>query len=174
MLWERCCFRHGHIRLSRSTAAWGFTKDAEADDESPIGISEAANAGLDETGGESIELSKNDYMGPAIVMLYAFVMTIFSYDWAMSLEPHWFGTMFGPWYFHETLWGGVTVTGASGASTFEESTKTLRRPTLACNGRHDLGKLTFAFTVFWGYLFFSRYIGNLKILLKAVGAGVDR
>jgi len=50
-------------------------------------------------------------MAPALVLLYAFVMTIVAYDWAMSLEPHWFSTMFGPWYFMGAFWGGVAATG---------------------------------------------------------------
>ncbi|SVB30348.1 uncharacterized protein METZ01_LOCUS183202, partial [marine metagenome] len=34
-------------------------------------------------------------LAPVFVILYAVVMSIFSYDWVMSLEPHWFSTMMG-------------------------------------------------------------------------------
>ena len=95
-------------------------------------------------------------LGPAIVMLYALVMTIFSYDWAMSLEPHWFSTMFGPWYFMGAFWGGVTVTGLW--SIYLRGKHKDFANHIGLQQRHDLGKLTFAFTVFWGYLFFSQYI----------------
>ena len=95
-------------------------------------------------------------MGPAIVMVYAFVLTIVAYDWAMSLEPHWFSTMFGPWFFMGAFWGGVTVTGLW--SVYLRTKHKDVAGYIGLQQRHDLGKLTFAFTVFWGYLFFSQYI----------------
>jgi len=95
-------------------------------------------------------------LGPAIVLLYALFMTIFAYDWAMSLEPHWFSTMFGPWYFMGAFWGGVTATGLW-AVYMRTKDKDLAG-SIGIQQRHDIGKLTFAFTVFWGYLFFSQYI----------------
>jgi hypothetical protein len=95
-------------------------------------------------------------MGPAMVLVYAFVMTIVAYDWAMSLEPHWFSTMFGPWYFMGAFWGGVTATGLW-SIYLRRKDKDIANM-IGLQQRHDLGKLTFAFTVFWGYLFFSQYI----------------
>ncbi|MEM7416956.1 MAG: hypothetical protein AAF389_15720 [Gemmatimonadota bacterium] len=95
-------------------------------------------------------------LGPAMALIYAFVMTIFSYDWAMSLEPHWFSTMFGPWYFMGAFWGGVASTGLW-AIYLRRKNKEVGK-LIGLQQRHDLGKLTFAFTVFWGYLFFSQYI----------------
>ena len=95
-------------------------------------------------------------MGPAMALIYAFVMTIVAYDWAMSLEPHWFSTMFGPWYFMGAFWGGVTVTGLW--SIYLRTKHKDISNLIGLQQRHDLGKLTFAFTVFWGYLFFSQYI----------------
>jgi hypothetical protein len=95
-------------------------------------------------------------MGPAIVLIYAFVMTIVVYDWAMSLEPHWFSTMFGPWFFMGAFWGGVASTGLW--SLYLRTKHKDFSHFIGLQQRHDLGKLTFAFTVFWGYLFFSQYI----------------
>ena len=95
-------------------------------------------------------------MGPAMALIYAFVMTIVAYDWAMSLEPHWFSTMFGPWYFMGAFWGGVAVTGLW--SIYLRTKHKDISNLIGLQQRHDIGKLTFAFTVFWGYLFFSQYI----------------
>ena len=95
-------------------------------------------------------------MGPGMVLVYAFVMTIVAYDWAMSLEPHWFSTMFGPWYFMGAFWGGVTATGLWSIYLRRKDKDVANM--IGLQQRHDLGKLTFAFTVFWGYLFFSQYI----------------
>jgi len=95
-------------------------------------------------------------MAPALVIVYALVMTIFSYDWAMSLEPHWFSTMFGPWFFMGAFWGGITATGLW--SLYLRTKHRDFANYIGIQQRHDVGKLTFAFTVFWGYLFFSQYI----------------
>lgn len=95
-------------------------------------------------------------MGPLMALTYALVMTIVAYDFAMSLEPHWFSTMFGPWYFMGAFWGGVASTGLW--SIYLRSKQKDIGKLIGIQQRHDLGKLTFAFTVFWGYLFFSQYI----------------
>ncbi|HCK33922.1 MAG TPA: hypothetical protein DHW20_02005, partial [Gemmatimonadetes bacterium] len=49
-------------------------------------------------------------IAPAFVIIYAVVMTMLSYDWVMSLEPHWFSTMFGPWFFMGAFWVGIAAT----------------------------------------------------------------
>jgi len=95
-------------------------------------------------------------MAPAIVLIYAVVMSIISYDWAMSLEPHWFSTMFGPWFFMGAFWGGVAATALW--SLFLRTKDDYMGKIIDLPQRHDLGKLVFAFCVFWTYLFFSQYL----------------
>jgi len=95
-------------------------------------------------------------IAPAFVMIYAIVMSIFSYDWAMSLEPHWFSTMFGPWFFMGAFWGGIACTALW--SLYLRNQHTDFKNHIGLQQRHDFGKLAFAFTVFWTYLFFSQYI----------------
>ena len=95
-------------------------------------------------------------IAPAFVMIYAIVMSIFSYDWAMSLEPHWFSTMFGPWFFMGAFWGGIACTALW--SLYLRNQHTDFKNHIGLQQRHDIGKLAFAFTVFWAYLFFSQYI----------------
>jgi hypothetical protein len=95
-------------------------------------------------------------IAPAFVMIYAIVMSIFSYDWAMSLEPHWFSTMFGPWFFMGAFWGGIACTALW--SLYLRNQHTDFKNHIGLQQRHDIGKLAFAFTVFWTYLFFSQYI----------------
>ena len=95
-------------------------------------------------------------IAPAIVLLYAVVMTVVSYDWIMSLEPHWFSTMFGPWFFMGAFWGGIAAT-ALWSMFLRTKHKDFLHP-IGLQQRHDIGKLAFAFCVFWTYLFFSQYI----------------
>jgi len=95
-------------------------------------------------------------LGPLIVLVYAVVMTVVAYDWVMSLEPHWFSTMFGPWFFMGAFWGGVTATALW--SLYLRGKDKAFQHHIGLQQRHDIGKLTFAFCVFWTYLFFSQYI----------------
>jgi hypothetical protein len=135
----------------------GLTEGSEEDDEGRRTWRERLTQGW--VGQEQEEVSSYNRMtviGPGMALLYAFIMTIFAYDWAMSLEPHWFSTMFGPWYFMGAFWGGVAATGLW--SIYLRGKHKDIANYIGLQQRHDLGKLTFAFTVFWGYLFFSQYI----------------
>jgi len=95
-------------------------------------------------------------LAPASVLLYAVVMSIVAFDWAMSLEPHWFSTIFGAWFFMGALWGGVAAT--AWATVHAKGLDPDLNKLMGVQQLHDLGKLAFAFTVFWAYLFFSQYL----------------
>ncbi len=94
-------------------------------------------------------------LGPAFVILYVVVMSILAYDWVMSLEPHWFSTMMGPWFFMGAFWSGMAATAClvTLLKRDQRFDKAMGRQQL-----HDLGKLTFAFSIFWAYLFFAQYL----------------
>ena len=100
--------------------------------------------------------SRMTKLGPAFVMIYALTMTIVSYDWVMSLEPHWFSTMMGPWFFMGAFWTGIA--GTALWSLYLRTQDTAFENHIGLQQRWDLGKLSFAFCVFWTYLFFSQYI----------------
>ena len=89
-------------------------------------------------------------------MIYALTLTIVSYDWVMSLEPHWFSTMMGPWFFMGAFWTGIA--GTALWSLYLRTQDTAFENHIGLQQRWDLGKLSFAFCVFWTYLFFSQYI----------------
>jgi hypothetical protein len=95
-------------------------------------------------------------LGPAFVIVYALTMTVISYDWVMSLEPHWFSTMMGPWFFMGAFWGGIASTALW--SLYLRTKDGDIEKHIGLQQRWDLGKLAFAFCVFWTYLFFSQYI----------------
>jgi hypothetical protein len=92
----------------------------------------------------------------------ALSITFMSVDWAMSLDPHWFSTVYGVWFMIGSLLAGMTFTVVVLALVCGE------RPFAGLVGRddfHDLGKLTFAFLMFWAYISFSQFLiiwsGNL-------------
>jgi hypothetical protein len=100
--------------------------------------------------------AKLTVLAPTLVLIYAVVMSIFAIDWAMSLEPHWFSTLFPAWFFMGAFWSGILVTIVGmvllkrGDAHFDEH--------MGPQQQHDLGKLAFGFAVFWTYLFWSQYI----------------
>jgi hypothetical protein len=95
-------------------------------------------------------------VAPALGLAYAAVLSFVVYDFAMSLEPHWFSTLFGGWFFMGGFWGGIAAT-AFAAMWLRRQDPDLARA-IGLQQRHDLGKLAFAFTVFWAYLSWSQYI----------------
>jgi hypothetical protein len=135
----------------------GLVQDAEDGD--PARASWRARLTQGWMGQEQEEVASYHRMttiAPAIVPIYAVVMSIVSYDWAMSLEPHWFSTMFGAWFFMGAFWGGIAATALW--SLYLRTRHQDFANHIGLQQRHDIGKLTFGFTVFWTYLFFSQYI----------------
>jgi hypothetical protein len=95
---------------------------------------------------------------------YGLTITFASFDWLMSLEPHWFSTIYG-----------VLIMGGQGLSAMAFVIVVLvwlgRRPPLdrivAPTHFHDLGNLMLAFVMLWAYFSFSQYLiiwaGNLPL-----------
>ena len=98
---------------------------------------------------------KMRWVAPLSVVVFAFSLTFGAFDWLMSLDPHWFSTIFGVYYF-------------AGCVTFIHAFLSLTVILLHRSGYlrgvvtpehfHDLGKMMFAFTVFWAYIAFSQYM----------------
>lgn len=101
-------------------------------------------------------------LSSAGLVAYGFTITFFSIDWVMSLEPHWYSTMYGVLY--------IAGQSLSGLAFIIAATVVLARfsPLSGFVNRehfHDLGKLMLAFVMFWAYVSFSQYLiiwsGNL-------------
>jgi hypothetical protein len=88
--------------------------------------------------------------------------TFAAFDWLMSLEPHWYSTIFGVYSFAGSLVAGFSFL-AIGAVAMRRAG--LLPDAFSTEHLHDLGKLLFAFTVFWAYIGFSQFFliwyGNL-------------
>jgi hypothetical protein len=94
-------------------------------------------------------------LGPVLALLYAVVMGVLAWDFVMSLEPHWFSTLIGPYFFMGAILGGTMATAIL---TITLRSRLGLENWVLPSTLHDLGKLAFGFTVFWGYMFFSQYI----------------
>jgi hypothetical protein len=93
---------------------------------------------------------------------FAFGWIVLSWDLSMSLDPHFQSTMYGWWFFM----GAWVASLASWTMIVMAWRRFLNRYDLIQDKHfHDLGKLCFAFTAFWGYLTFGQYLviwyGNL-------------
>jgi hypothetical protein len=93
------------------------------------------------------------YAGPSIIVL-ALTQTFASVDWIMSLTPHWYSTMFGVYFFAGSFVGfiallSVVAVAMRGAGLLDTI--------ISAEHLHDVGKLLFAFTVFWTYIAFSQF-----------------
>lgn len=99
---------------------------------------------------------------PALAITYAVAWGLIGIDFVMSLDPHWLSMLIGPYVFMAAFLGGI---GATAILTLLYRRRLGLHEYMEGNSLHDLGKLFFAFSVFWVYLFWSQYIviwyGNL-------------
>lgn len=101
-------------------------------------------------------------LAPIMALVYAAAFSFVAFDLVMSLDPHWLSTLIGPYVFMAAFLGGIAATAVA---TVLYRHRLGLQEYVEANNVHDLGKLFFAFSVFWAYLFWSQYIviwyGNL-------------
>jgi hypothetical protein len=98
---------------------------------------------------------KLSVLSPVMVLLYALGFTFLGFDFLMSLEPHWFSTLYGPYLFMGAFLGGIALTTVVAVAY---SRRHDFAGVVSPSGFHDLGKMFLGMTIFWAYLFFSHYI----------------
>ena len=88
------------------------------------------------------------------IVFFAVTSAMASWDWIMSIDPHWFSTIFGWYVFAE--WGAI------GFTTILLFTLYLKRQgyleDVNENHIHDLGKWIFAMSLVWTYMWFSQFM----------------
>jgi Ni/Fe-hydrogenase subunit HybB-like protein len=94
-------------------------------------------------------------LAPQIVLLFAIVFTLLAWDWVMSLTPDWTSTLFGWWFFMGAFLSGIAMT-ALLATRVRSGMKL--ESYLTPLHFWDVGKLIFAFSIFWVYEFWSQYL----------------
>jgi hypothetical protein len=96
-----------------------------------------------------------EHRAAVAMLLFAFTLTFAAIDLLMSLDPRWYSTIFGVYYFAGSVVGiyaliTILVFGLQRAGFL--------RSAISVEHYHDLGKLLFGFVIFWAYIAFSQYM----------------
>lgn len=108
----------------------------------------------DDSGDPGLTIRMQKVAGPAMI-LFAITLTIAAVDFLMSLEPTWYSTMFGVYYFSGSTLAFLSVLPLL---TFLLQRSGRLTGVVTLEHYHDMGKLIFAFTVFWTYIAFCQYM----------------
>lgn len=98
---------------------------------------------------------KNVTLSTIFAPLFVITITITAIDWAMSLEPHWFSTIFGVYYFAGTVIAALAATTFASVKLKEGGYLDSH---LGNDSFYSLGTLMFGFNIFWAYIAFSQFL----------------
>ena len=97
------------------------------------------------------------------ILTYALVLTLLSFDLVMSMEPHWFSTLFGAFAFAKAFYLGLAGLMILSAIFYVAKGA---KSSLTSSHFHDLGKLLFAFCLVWADFFYVQLLviwyGNIS------------
>jgi hypothetical protein len=96
----------------------------------------------------------NFRISAAFLVFYLITESIMSWDWIMSVDPHWFSTLFGWYIFASMFVSGITVIAM--VTIYLKSKGHLED--VNDSHIHDLAKFMFGISIFWTYLWFSQFM----------------
>jgi hypothetical protein len=115
-----------------------------------------------DTSGNPALTLRLERLSPLGMVLFALTINFASFDLLMSLDPHWFSTIFGVYYFSVAV---VAFLAVMPKVLYGLQLRGILENAVTVEHYHDFGKLLFAFIVFWAYIAFSQYMliwyGNL-------------
>jgi len=103
---------------------------------------------------DNVFYKKNFKMSAAFLVFFIVSESIMAWDWIMSLDPHWFSTLFGWYVFASFFVSGITV--IQMVTIYLKSKGYLEN--VNSSHIHDLSKFMFGISVFWTYLWFSQFM----------------
>lgn len=97
---------------------------------------------------------KNFRISAGFLVFYIYTESMMSWDWIMSVDPHWFSTLFGWYVFASMFVSGITVIAL--VTIYLKSKGLLEF--VNDSHIHDLAKFMFGISIFWTYLWFSQFM----------------
>ena len=105
--------------------------------------------------GDNSWTGKSQRFSAPATLLIALTLTFVAFDLLMSLDPFWFSTIFGVYFFSAGFLGFFATMIIS--FKWLQATGRLEH-SMTVEHYHDLGKWMFAFIFFWGYIAFSQFV----------------
>ncbi|MBL7560147.1 quinol:cytochrome C oxidoreductase [Olleya sp. YSTF-M6] len=104
--------------------------------------------------GDKRNFKKSFRIAAAFLVFFIYTESMMSWDWIMSVDPHWFSTLFGWYVFAGMMVCAVTVMAM--ITIYLKSKGLLSQ--VNDSHIHDLAKFMFGFSIFWTYLWFSQFM----------------
>jgi hypothetical protein len=89
------------------------------------------------------------------IFLYALSQSFAAVDWLMSLQPHWYSTMYGVYFFAGSM---IAFYSFLALVLFALQKGGMLKTAVNAEHFHDVGKFMFGHTVFWAYIAFSQFV----------------
>jgi hypothetical protein len=97
---------------------------------------------------------KNFKLAATFLVIFIITESIMSWDWIMSVDPHWYSTLFGWYVFASFFVSGITAIAL--VTLYLKSKGYLEK--VNTSHIHDLAKFMFGISIFWTYLWFSQFM----------------
>ncbi|CEN52072.1 hypothetical protein [Capnocytophaga canimorsus] len=107
-----------------------------------------------DTASDNRNFVKNFKISAAFLVFFLVSESMMSWDWIMSVDPHWFSTLFGWYVFASMFVSGITVIAL--ITIYLKSRGYLQF--VNSSHMHDLAKFMFGISIFWTYLWFSQFL----------------
>lgn len=104
--------------------------------------------------GDKRNFKKSFRIAAAFLVFFLYTESMMSWDWIMSVDPHWFSTLFGWYVLAGMMVCGITVIAL--ITIYLKSKGLLEQ--VNDSHIHDLAKFMFGFSIFWTYLWFSQFM----------------
>ena len=114
----------------------------------------AKNCLAQDQASDDLNYKKNFKMSAGFLVFFIVTESIMSWDWIMSIDPHWSSTLFGWYVFASFFVSGITM--ITMVSLYLKSRGYLEY--VNTSHIHDLAKFMFGISVFWTYLWFSQFM----------------
>lgn len=117
--------------------------------------------------GREAEHARAEYilrrLTPLLLVAFCLVFSLVAFDLVMPLDPHFYSTLFGGYFFVTALYAGIAL--LSVLLVWWLACVPALQDRFTAEVRHSLGKLTFGFAMLYGLVFWSQYLvfwyGNL-------------